>query len=138
MQLSVGSGVIDGSAYEESVGLGQLRSCLIYDVVEHAAAMFAAESASDASAHILYAYVDTFDFHSFGLKGFFHFTQTSVSASVQVRAAVDYEYFHLFVGMGVIGLSLMNYKLFSPPYGCKGYMIPLRWIPRDFIQIPYI
>ena len=87
---SVGSGVIYGRPYNQSVsGFKPLDSLVDDVVVENTAADFPAFVAPDAAANILVADVQNFGFNAVVFEFGFYGSKRGKSAALGVRAAID-------------------------------------------------
>ena len=94
MQLTVRTCIIYRGSDKYTIGLLKLRGSFVYNVVEYAFAVRAAEVASYTTPYILIAYIKALNFNTVLLKSLLRFPETSVRTSVDMRTAVYYQYFH--------------------------------------------
>ena len=96
--------IINGRSEDESVGIGELITDLIADIVIEDAAFvsvgegfsghFATATAGNTSANRFVANPYYFGFQPFLAQGFCHLFECKTSVSIGMRASVNKQYFH--------------------------------------------
>ena len=94
-QRAVGRGVIDRAADKQTVGLHELFSRLVDDVLLNAALSLVAVIAGEAAAELFAADLHQLGFDAFGVERGDHLVKRAGRAAVNVGAAVDDQYFHM-------------------------------------------
>lgn len=118
-QLPVGARIIHRAADDDAVGLGELGRGLVDEIVEDAPAALAARIAAYTTPHVPMAHIDPFHCNALRRQRGFHLAQRAVRAAVEMRAAVDDQYFH----------SRDGFKY----CGCKNnILVRCRQVPKNY------